>query len=313
MKRFSALLFFNLFFFNLLLTFGFSPGETGYNFLKLGIGARPVAMGSAFTAVADDAHSIFWNPGGIGLYPKFDATLMIMNLFTSVTYGSLGMKIPLGRNFGLGIGGALLSAQDTKRDPTGEEIGEYYFNNFLFVSGFSLRPFTNFSLGFSLKGIATRLDTFFSYSLALDGGMLYSFNKNLFFGAGLFHLGTPQNFIKEKNILPTSIRLGSAYKIPILIHQLLFASDIVFYIDNKPIFSLGGELKLKDLPQKSNELALRAGYQTGYHLGTWKGISLGIGYSQKIAQRVFLTIDATYFDYGYVGSSERVSVSLKFD
>lgn len=313
MKRFFVLLFFNLFSFNLLPTFGFSPGETGYNFLKLGIGARPVAMGSAFTAVADDAHSIFWNPGGIGFYPKFDATLMIMNLFARVTYGALGMKIPLGRNWGLGIGGALLSAQDTKRDTTGEDIGEYHFNNFLFASGFSLRPFNNLSLGFSLKGVAARLDTFFSYSLALDGGALCSPNKNLFFGVGFFHLGTPQKFIDEKNILPTSIRLGTAYKIPILIHQLLFASDIAFYLDNKPIFSVGGELKLKDLPQKSNEFALRAGYQTGYHLGTWKGISFGIGYSQRVAHRIFLTIDATYFDYGYVGSSERISVSLRFN
>ncbi|MEO0098935.1 MAG: PorV/PorQ family protein [candidate division WOR-3 bacterium] len=310
MKRKARLCFLFFLFWDL---FGYGPGETGYNFLKLGIGARPVAMGSAFTGVADDAHSIFWNPGGVALFPKFDATLMMMNLFSHITYGALGVKFPLQKRLGCGIGMALLSAKDTRRDDLGEEIGEYYFNNFLFTTVLSFRPLTNLSLGFALKGIGARLDTFFSYSFALDGGGLYSPKKNLFLGAGLFNLGTPQKFSTEKSSLPTNLRLGLAYKIPISLHYLLFASDCLFALDQKPNFSFGGELKLNNLPQKSEELYLRAGYQTGYHLGSWKGISFGIGYARKIARNISFVIDATYFDYGYVGASERISLSLRFD
>jgi hypothetical protein len=33
--------------------------------LGMGIGARAVSMGGAFTAVADDASAVFWNPAGL--------------------------------------------------------------------------------------------------------------------------------------------------------------------------------------------------------------------------------------------------------
>ena len=38
---------------------------SGMQFLKIGQGARAVAMGDAFTAVADDINAIFWNGSGL--------------------------------------------------------------------------------------------------------------------------------------------------------------------------------------------------------------------------------------------------------
>ena len=40
-------------------------GKTIYNFLRVEQGARPVAMGGAFGAVANDVNSIFYNPAGL--------------------------------------------------------------------------------------------------------------------------------------------------------------------------------------------------------------------------------------------------------
>lgn len=37
--------------------------------LGLGIGARPVSMCGAFTAVADDASAVYWNPAGLAQLP----------------------------------------------------------------------------------------------------------------------------------------------------------------------------------------------------------------------------------------------------
>ncbi|MBU1700509.1 MAG: hypothetical protein KJ831_10225, partial [Candidatus Eisenbacteria bacterium] len=36
-------------------------GTIGGQFLKIPMGARPVAMGSAYVSLADDANSVFWN------------------------------------------------------------------------------------------------------------------------------------------------------------------------------------------------------------------------------------------------------------
>ena len=45
-------------------------GTIGGQFLKIGIGARAVAMGSAFVSVADDATAVYWNPAGIARIQK---------------------------------------------------------------------------------------------------------------------------------------------------------------------------------------------------------------------------------------------------
>jgi len=44
----------------------YGPENTRGAFLLRGMGARAVGMGEAFTAVADDATAISWNPGGLG-------------------------------------------------------------------------------------------------------------------------------------------------------------------------------------------------------------------------------------------------------
>ena len=60
--------------FALVCGIAFLPGlvfaDAGYssaNFLKIGMGARAAAMADSFTAVADDATAIYWNPAGLAL------------------------------------------------------------------------------------------------------------------------------------------------------------------------------------------------------------------------------------------------------
>ena len=40
-------------------------GSTAAQFLKIGAGARSIAMGGAYAAIADDILSIYWNPAGL--------------------------------------------------------------------------------------------------------------------------------------------------------------------------------------------------------------------------------------------------------
>ncbi|MCB0296475.1 MAG: UPF0164 family protein, partial [Calditrichaeota bacterium] len=40
-------------------------GTTAAQFLKIGAGARPIGMGGAYTALANDILSIYWNPAGL--------------------------------------------------------------------------------------------------------------------------------------------------------------------------------------------------------------------------------------------------------
>lgn len=47
-----------------------------WSFLGVGIGAKPMAFGGAYVAVADDATSPYWNPAGLGQVKSSELTLM---------------------------------------------------------------------------------------------------------------------------------------------------------------------------------------------------------------------------------------------
>ena len=55
----------------ILFTFGMVIGQTAYDAVHIteneeGFGTRALAMGGAYTALADDYSGIYWNPAGLG-------------------------------------------------------------------------------------------------------------------------------------------------------------------------------------------------------------------------------------------------------
>ncbi len=82
-----------------VLLFQTAPSEAlaqgGAAFLKLGVGARALGMGGAFTAVADDATALFWNPAGLTKLEKGEVTGMHAQLSLDRRYDFLGYGGPL--------------------------------------------------------------------------------------------------------------------------------------------------------------------------------------------------------------------------
>ncbi|MDD5089864.1 MAG: UPF0164 family protein [Candidatus Wallbacteria bacterium] len=71
-----------------------SSGSAGA-YLKMGVGARPLGMGGAFTAIADDATAAFWNPAGLVQLDKKEITTMHAMLKMDRTYNFLNYIQPL--------------------------------------------------------------------------------------------------------------------------------------------------------------------------------------------------------------------------
>lgn len=93
-------------------------------FLRLGVGARPLGMGSAFVAVADDITAGYWNPAGLAALSKREAMFMHAETFGSLLnhdYLAFGLPVALGHGVGaasfirLGGGGLKLTSLP---DPT---------------------------------------------------------------------------------------------------------------------------------------------------------------------------------------------------
>ncbi|MCS7249447.1 MAG: PorV/PorQ family protein [candidate division WOR-3 bacterium] len=298
--------------FFLIFNLFYDAGKTGANFLKLSIGARATAMGATYTAITDDCDAIFYNPSTTGLFNSFDFSLMFLNLYNKINYSSLSTSLPI-NNFSLGIGVSLLSFTDEKLIGPGKIVGKYSCNDILFLLNLSFNLYKKFALGTNLKYVASKYDNYYAYSLATDLGVIFKIFDNLNLGASLLHLGTKRRFISYKEMLPLNLRIGISYKI-FFTKKIIttLASDLSTYIDQLPSFGVGGEVLLKGIRKEKEHFALRIGYRTNEKIGTFSGFSLGFGYIYQFLENIFLSIDLTYLDYGYLGFSERVSLTFKY-
>lgn len=90
-----------------LLSSGAVPAmaQGGAAYLKLGVGARALGMGGAFTAVADDATALFWNPAGVARLQKQEVTGMHAQLSLDRNYDFVGFARPTeDKSGGWGVG-----------------------------------------------------------------------------------------------------------------------------------------------------------------------------------------------------------------
>src|SRR5437899_2469278 len=86
-----------------------SIGTSSANFLKMGMGARSKAMGDNFTAVADDASAIYWNPAGLSQLAFPSLLMMHSSYVSSILHDTFAYAMPLRERMGFGLGLQYLS------------------------------------------------------------------------------------------------------------------------------------------------------------------------------------------------------------
>lgn len=82
-------------------------------FVDIGIGARPTAMGGAFTGLANDVDALFWNPAGLASLTEKQASFNFAKVYGLVNYTMASYGTPLafdGAQQGGGI--AVISSGD---------------------------------------------------------------------------------------------------------------------------------------------------------------------------------------------------------
>jgi len=127
---------------------------------QMAIGARPIGLGGAFSAVANDGNAIFWNPAGIVTLQRQEIITMYSSLYKNLGMENsyLGYVMPLGDNHAFGVDWLHLGMDDT-------ELG---FRRDSFNLAYSLRLPSiggwNWSVGSKLKFVDT--------DITLDGTSL---------------------------------------------------------------------------------------------------------------------------------------------
>jgi hypothetical protein len=103
-------------------------GTAGAQFLKIPVSARAAALGGAYTAMAQDAAAIFWNPAGVARIEANSAHFSYMRWFDMFDVSAASYVHNLGTFGNLGIGVMVFSAEKmeitTELSPNG--TGRFY-------------------------------------------------------------------------------------------------------------------------------------------------------------------------------------------
>jgi hypothetical protein len=156
------------------IPYGTRSGE----FLLLPVGARATAMGSAYSALANDISALYWNPAGIGLMENRGAMVSYIDYIADTRHVWVGFATPFSggeRAVGLQVGNFGFSDQPeyTVTDPDG--TGRSYDVS-MSVLGLSLaQRFTDrFSFGATAKLINESLGNASASTWAIDIGTTYA-------------------------------------------------------------------------------------------------------------------------------------------
>ncbi|MFH1957061.1 MAG: PorV/PorQ family protein [bacterium] len=272
-------------------------GTSGAQFLKIGIGARAVAMGEAYAGMEGDMNSIYWNPAGLSRIGTSQTSFSHTAWFQDIKYENLMAGYPAGSGFmALGINWLTIGSIDKYKN-TGSPAGESYSPADMSAVVSYSREVKGIPFGTNLKYISSNIDGENAAGIALDIGAMYRSGK-LNTGLAIQNLGTGLKFRKESDPLPLNIKLGSVYKFG---RRLTAALD--FNIPNDSDFRVNTGVEYSRNYGENLTVALRTGYKTNTKgLDAIDGLSFGFGVGYKNS-----LLDYAWVPYGDLGATHRLS------
>src|SRR4030066_1771694 len=106
------------------------------NLFLLGVDARALGMGGAYVSVTDGASSVFWNPAGLALLNRGEATFMHISLWEETVYDFLGLAYPTLEIGSMGVGAFRLGSTNipkTDANNPGVQIGTFDNTQSLYI------------------------------------------------------------------------------------------------------------------------------------------------------------------------------------
>ena len=274
-------------------------GKSGFGFLKISPSARAAGMGDAFTAIADDVTTIFYNPAGLtnlnGSVFNFNHTDWIVN--SSIISGAIAT--PLGRNGALGLSIVKFDTEDfeetTVADPegTGKMINA---GDLALAIAYAIQLTDNLSFGFKTQYLEENIDVDKATAVTADFSTYYKTGfRDLTLAMIMKNFGPEAKFLSDKFKLPLYFNINTAMSLigskgsPF---QWLVSVESAFATDYRDRYHLGTEMWIADM------IAIRGGYKFYYDTEDWTlgaGLKLGLG-SREVIVDVSYSNFVEYFD-----------------
>ncbi|HEY6951430.1 MAG TPA: PorV/PorQ family protein [Bacteroidota bacterium] len=313
-------------------------GTTAAKFLSIGVGPRAIAMGGAFSAIANDASAIYWNPAGAASAEQFQSMFSYTGLYAGINLNYLGIVIPSGGmgNFALSVTainyGDIAVTTENQPEGTGETFAPA---SYAFGLSYARKITDDFAIGATGKLVTENIYHSNATGIAFDIGTLFTTPfYGVRFASSISNFGTkmqmsgndllirynvdPQragsnntidaNIATDQFDLPLRLQIGVARDFVFLDDQrLTLAVDGIVPNDNNEWVNVGAELALFD-----NIVFLRGGYKSMFLKNAQEGLTLGFGVRYSSPGSLALGFDYSYQQYQYLGNVNSFGVIINF-
>lgn len=290
-------------------------GTSGATFLKIPVGARPAAMGEAYSAIGDDVYSIFYNPAGLAGLRHVEFAGMRNDHFQDTSHHFGAVAIPLlswvntrrpKNAYGvLALSLTSLSISDIERRgvvETDEPTDTFGASDFAYTLGYGVNIRKTLAIGAAFKFITQTIDSTGASAYALDAGAQYH-RERLSLGSGFRNAGSAVKFRSSRDPLPVVVYAGAGYA---LSENWTGTLELHLPRDDSLTFALGTEYRRKLI--KGVTGAVRGGYNTAYGQADGPGgVTLGLG-----ATYGRTSFDFAWLPYGDLGATFRYSLLIRF-
>jgi hypothetical protein len=305
-------------------------GISAFQFLKLGVGARGVAMGESFAAVANDASALHFNPAGLVQFAQNEVVAAHTEYVAELRHEFFGVVYHFTGEDALGVAVTSLHTEDmeitTETQPAG--TGRYFsFGDMALGVSYARKMTDQFSFGITLRYVDETLDVLHMRSFMVDLGSYYwtGLGSTRFavvianFGADASPSGSVpgpgETSIEEFQTfsLPTVFRLGIAIDpIDSEDHLLTASLQLDHPNDNAEHIRLGLEYSWR------RTVFARLGIKRtvdqpifGEDQTTAESYALGVGVRVPLSLST-IGADYAYSDFGRLGPVHRMTVAFTF-
>lgn len=280
-------------------------GTAAMPFLKLGGGARGAALGGAFSAIADDSTSVFYNPAATVFLDRKEVAFSHSLWLEDMSLEHISYAQPLSPYMSAMFGAAALRSGSMRSyDEAGVSGGSFSAMDVAVSGGISYIVSQRFYAGAQVKLFSQSADSDSARSLGADLGAVIR-GDILRYSVSVLNLGSDIKLGSYAFSLPRTIRAGVSKE---LFSGFRGSAEYINYVDSGSQFAAGAEYRIRIRPDDDLQaLSLRVGYYGGHDKNTGSGISGGVGFRTSD-----LSLDYAFTPYGDLGSAHRFTLSLAF-
>ena len=321
---------------------GFEFAKYAGEFLATGVGARPLGMGGAFVALAEDGTAGYWNPAGLAFLNYPQIVLMHSERFKGeVNYDYVSFSFPYRKNRSLGFSLIRLGIDniaDTRNAwedygldgmPGTGDFGEYnnildpgelnidkitFFSNadYAFFISYAQEWSKQFAFGGTVKLIKRGIGEDSAYGIGFDAGVLFKKWRRLRIGANLIDAASTAIFWNtgRKELISPTLKVGAAY-----LYKPSFFSGLI-----TPVMDFDIRFENRKFASQFNIGPMSIDPHYGVELNVRNRVYIRTGYDdiKRISIGAGIKLPKLNLDYSFnsfdniedLGNTHRISITL---